>query len=89
MYALNFSLCHIGLVLLEVVQAEWVLVVAVVTHDFVCQWVEMPQHAWNVHACMLMPIPGHPSIATLDAHSLGVDVGKILVEPYHTFAALI
>ena len=36
-----------------------------------------------------MPISGHPSVTTFDVHSLGVDVGKVLVEPHHTFAALV
>ena len=62
------------------VQAEWVLAAAVVTHDLVSQWVEMPQHAWNMHMHMLMPIPRHPSVTALDACSRHVDVQEVLVE---------
>ena len=58
----------------EVVRAERVLVAAVVAHDLVRQRVEMPQHAWNVHARAPMPVPRHPSVAALDARGLGVDV---------------
>ena len=66
------------------VQAEWVLAAAVVTHDLVSQWVEMPQHAWNMHVHAPMPIPRHPPITALDARNLGVDAGEILVEPNST-----
>ena len=41
----------------------------------------------HVHA--VMPVAGHPSVTTLDAHGLGIDVRKILVEADGTFAVLV
>ena len=62
------------------VQAEQVLVAAVVTHDLVSQWVEVPQHTWKLPVCVPMPVPRHPPITAIDACSLHIDAGEVLVE---------
>ena len=49
------------------------LQVAVVTHDFVCQWVEMPQHAWNVHAHVLILLHASAACATSSAAFYGLE----------------
>ena len=60
-----------------------------VAHNFVGQWVIFTCEAVLIHAHAAMPVARHPSVTALDAHGLGVDVRKILVEADGTFAALI
>jgi len=77
--ALDLGLRDVGLVLREIVRPERVLVAAVVAHDLVGQWVEVAP-TWKLFARAPMPVPGHPSIAALDASGLRVDVREVLVE---------
>ena len=53
---------------------------AAIAHNFVGQWVERRREATNVNARAPMPVARHPSVTTLDARSLHVDVREVLVE---------
>ena len=74
------SFSYNSLIHQEVVQAEQVLVVAVVTHDLVSQWVIDTSKAAHIHTHTMMPIARHPTVTTLDAHCVSINIWKIFVE---------